>query len=911
MSAPSFRGAPVPGHSSRGGPPAPRLTLVAASWSTQTARYLVGQALCPRCDSVLDSPDSCRNCQADLTSPIASQVQEASVRAAEAIIARQYLIDTLTSVRPASRPVSRPVSRPGVVAADPQPRVTPDPVVPSGSQVSVQSVLAVVGAALFAIAAIVFTFLNPDLTNFGTRTAIVGSVTLLFLGGAWLLARAKLQFSAEAVGALGMVFLVLDVWALSTLAGPGISGWAIVGGATVVASVIMVFFASRARIRTWLWIGLVGIAVTPAFFGYAAGGIWAATLGHVAAAVFALGVHEVIRRLRTRFAAPLAVDRLTATLIQLGFGTIVLVQLSASPGVVQSAAVIGVLAVVAALNTRNQFAVFGSLVAGALFVTATSILPLALDAVDLRWQIALVPLAGAVGVAALAGFALADATPARTTIRRPALLLGGWFVALLCAVPAAFAGAQLFSALDPLGDATDGGTAILGVAAASAGSLALSLIQRRIAVTDSTPFDGALARRALAVALWAAILSILATSAWTGLPDVGRVIVALGIALTLSVLVTRVHRVRSSPLVLRTPIVVGAHLALVLAAAMAWSSNPFSIVGDACTVILVLAVARTVPCRFRWMHSATGFAFALVVVAHALALAGLDTIPVLCLTTSVASLFALAVTLVRRLGAAFWLSILAVTAVPFLIGIASVLFVRSGWTALSTGVTFALALTLVVTRRPGVSRILRAFAAALLVPTLSVVVVCLGAQLIVVSASPITLPVIALIVACVLPSSGAIGSWLLRRGLPDVDVRAVTRWIEVSALVTGALAVVVALVRAAAGLGTSLLVLLIIGFGAAVTAITTGRRYAWAVSAHPAGSTRRLSSIWFSARSLQCGTTGSRSGRSGCLPSGSWPSWSRPPYARSRAPSLCHRSGSCSCSAGAPRWRAGANGSCV
>jgi hypothetical protein len=759
--------------------------------------------------------------------PIAVRVREASERAAEAITARQVLIDTLPSVRRESPSVSAP----SFVAAVYEPLATSGTVVPSGSQVSVQSVLAVVGAALFAIAAIVFTFLNPDLTNFGTRTAIVGSVTLLFLAGAWFLARAKLQFSAEAIGALGTVFLVLDVWALSTLAGPGISGWVIGGTATLVASILMVVLASRARIRTWLWIGLVGIAVTPAFFGYAAGGLWAATLGHVGVVVVALGVHEMIRRLRTRFAAPLAVDRLTATLIQIGFATITLVQLFASPGVVQSAAVIGVLAVVAALNTRNQFAVFGSLVAGALFVTAISILPLALDAVDLRWQIALFPLAGAVGVAALAGFALADATRARTTIRRPALLLGGWFVALLCAAPAAvFAAAQVFSALDPLGDATDGGSAILGVAAASAGSLALSLIQPRLAVDYSTPFDAALARRSLAVALWAALLSILATSAWTGLPDVGRVIVALGIALTLSVLVTRVHRIRSSPLVLRTPIVVGAHLSLVLAGAVAWSSNPFSIVGDACAVLLVLAVARTVPSRFRWMHSATGFAFALVVVAHALALASLDTIPVLCLTTSVASLFALAVTLVRRLGAAFWLSILAVTAVPFLIGIASVLFVRSGWTALSTGVTFALALTLVVTRRPGVSRMLRAFAAALLVPTLAVVVVCLGAQLIVVSASPITLPVIALIVACVLPSSGAIGSSLLRRGLPEVDVLAVTRWIEVSALVTGALAVVVALVRAAAGLGTSLLVLLIIGLGAAVTAVTTGRRYGWAVA---------------------------------------------------------------------------------
>ncbi|TPX00922.1 hypothetical protein FJ656_30275, partial [Schumannella luteola] len=93
------------------------------------------------------------------------------------------------------------------------------------SAISLQSVLAVVGAGLLAVAAIVFTFLNPDLTDFGTRTTIIAVVTALFLGGAWLLHSRRLQFSAEAIGALGMVFLALDVWAFSRVAPPDVSGW--------------------------------------------------------------------------------------------------------------------------------------------------------------------------------------------------------------------------------------------------------------------------------------------------------------------------------------------------------------------------------------------------------------------------------------------------------------------------------------------------------------------------------------------------------------------------------------------------------------------------------------------------------------------------------------------------------------
>ena len=254
------------------------------------------------------------------------------------------------------------------------------------------------------------------------------------------------------------------------------------------------------------------------------------------------------------------------------------------------------------------------------------------------------------------------------------------------------------------------------------------------------------------------------------------------------------------------------------------------VAGGALSVAVLAVLARTVPAVIRPLYLGVAYAYALIVFAAGLNLVHVETIAVLCLTTTLAALTALAATLIRRLSAASWYAVLIVTAVPFLIGVGSVLADRSGWTALSTGVTFLLALTLLLTTRPGLNRFVRSLAAALLVPSLAVVVVCLGAQVLAVSASPVTLPIIAVIVACTLPSTGLIRAALERRGIPAPHAASAQVWIEVSTLVTAALSVVLALVRAAAGLGTSCLVLLIIGLGAAAMALFAKRRYGWVLA---------------------------------------------------------------------------------
>ena len=242
-----------------------------------------------------------------------------------------------------------------------------------------QSVLAVAGAALVAVAAIVFTFLNPDLTDFTTRSLIVGAITVVFLGSAWLLVRAKLQFSAEAVGALGMVFVALDVWAFSTLA-PQLSGWVFAGIGTALASGVMILIAWLARIRTWLWAGLLGLTIVPALFAYAAGNPWITIIGHLAVGFAALAVHDAARALGPRFGSGLRVERTTATVVELVVAVVVVVSTMLLPqfravDALGVSAVILALAVLAAASTRHQLPRLWSLLAGAFLVSAFALVP--------------------------------------------------------------------------------------------------------------------------------------------------------------------------------------------------------------------------------------------------------------------------------------------------------------------------------------------------------------------------------------------------------------------------------------------------------------------------------------------------------------------------------------------------------
>ena len=791
-----------------------------STWSVNVAEYLLQQSTCPRCGASLTQPGMCPGCRADLGGSVAAEVWEASGRAAEAVLFRQSVIDRLPTVESgtvATLP-AKPTAAASIASADSVTAVIASP--GRSSQISVQSVLAVAGAGLLAVAAVVFTFLNPELTNFGTRTAIVGGVTVLFGTGAWLLGRRGLGFSAEAIGALGAVFLALDVWAFSQIAPVGVSGFVFAGIGTLMVSSVLVCVAVATRLRIWLWTGIVGVALAPALLGYAADNAWIIAIGFVVAGFMALGMHSVLDAVSNRFSSPLRTDHITASVLGLIASVIAFGHqwlLAGSDPSTYSAGIAGLLlslAALAALNSRFGARRLWSIAAGALFAAAFIQLPTSVGIHTADWSLALIP--AAVGLGFVAVLALASVGIIHRLIHARAAIVGGWAILLAVTVPAAVVAlGQISAPLDRGASLELTLSSILGLASAAAATVPL----RRIAWF------------AAPVALWISVLAALTIATWDSFTQPTQVAVALGVAGVLTVLVSRVGPVARSAARLRAPLIAGAHSLVLVAAVVGWTSPNLSVIGGSAVVVAILIVSFSLPRAFRPLHVAAAYGYALVVFGDGMSQLRLETIAVLCLVTSVASLAALGATLNRRLGTRYWYAMLIVTAVPFLIGVASVLLVRSGWTALSTGVTFALALTLVVSRRPGVTVFLRAAAAALLVPALAVVVICLGAQVLAVSASPSTLPVIATIVAVVLPNTGRIAEALIRHGLGSADVRMVRTAIEVSSLITGALAVLLALVRVAAGFDTSFFVLVILGLGGAASAVFARRRYGWIVAA--------------------------------------------------------------------------------
>lgn len=813
-------------------------------WTDEAARYVASETACPRCDTRLDSPGWCQNCGADLGGAVATTLRASSLLVAQSLTQRQHLIDSLPTVTASHPVVTAAVATSAVVAPAVVSAVAPLVPTRPSSQISVQSVLAIAGAALFAVAAFVFTFLNPDLTNFGTRTVILAAVTLLFLGGAWLLARRNVQFSSEAIGALGMVFLALDIWSLSTIAPPGVSGWVFAALGTLASAVVMSAVAAVARIRSWLWLALVGLSITPAFFGYAADNHWITAVGHIVVGFVALGSHQIIRRLESRFGNRLRAEHMAASVIQIIALAVVVVQLftldtpDVTSRVLRTTAVLAALAVLAILTRTHAPVRFWSFVAGALFLTAVSILPFALDLVDGTWYTGLVPLAGAIALTVVGAVATV------TCVRPSAMVNGAWAAALAGGIPTALlaVGQIIVRIADSSAShasvrlSSDLGLAtIVGLASVSLGSWALSLF-------PTGPQSARMAVTTRSVSLWACSLALLTLTSWNVLAHWAQAATGVVLALLVSAVLTRLPSASTARRVLRIPLSVGAHALLLLVAIIAAQDSTITVVAGVGVVVGLAAVARTVSAKVRPVHLGIGYGYALAVVATGLDLAHVDNIAVLCLTTTLASIVALGATLTRWLKVNSWYAVLIVTVIPFAIGIVSVLLVRSGWTALSTAVAFALALALVLTRRRALPRPLRAGAAALLVPALSVVVVCLGAQILTVSASPVTLPIIAVIVACTLPTTALIGSALARYGLASADARVARVWIEISSLATAAIAVLLALVRTAAGLPTTFLVLLIFGIGAAATAFVAGRRYGWWVAG--ASCTGALWCVW-------------------------------------------------------------------
>lgn len=813
------------------------------TWGEAVARHLLDQATCPICQGDL-AEGWCPTCGSDLRGPVGSELWRASLTAAGAMRARDAVLQRIPSVSTAghAQPSAPAQSAPAPSAATsaPTPVTGPRTAPAPQSSATVQSVLATAGAGLVAVAAVVFTYLNPDLADRALRSVIVGLITLLFLGGAWLLARRGLRFSAEAVGALGLVFAGLDIHAVAQLAAPEVHPWLTAAVITAVVAPAVRSAGRRRRIRVWQWVAVVALTLTPAMLGAAGGTSLSATAGALGVAFAGAAAIEFLRP-----PAPERVTLVATQVIASACALLLVWRIEIDDVSLFLLAVSGVLALGTAhalLAARQALTPLWAFVAGVTGATAIVLAVYAVPAVreiDASWQLAIVAAAASVALALVGTL-----VPLPRRVPR-GLVAGGALTVFALPVVALVASAAVTGALTvaafvgaaPWGDGpgiTGVGTPLgLGVVSAGLGAFHLLARTRGGIVRLASP-----AAR-LSLAALAVSLLVLACGGLLVLPAAIAVLTVMVLAVAA---VIRWMPARVAGRGVRAIMVASAHLALAAAVMVAWRDSAAVPIAGVATLVGLVALAAVQPPRWRFLHVAAGFSYALVVVATALGEGGVDGIARLCLTASAGLLVAIATTYLPAVGARSWQAVLVVSAVPFGIGVLQVLEERSGWTALSTGLMFVLALTLLLTRRPGLTVPVRTAAAAMLVPTLAVMVVCLGAQLLDSSGSPVALPIVAVLVGLALPASASVHDVLLRRGRSAFAADAARVATEASALLTGVIAIGLSVGREAAGLGTTLIVLLVIGFGAIAAGLFTARRYAWAVAG--ASFTGALWCVW-------------------------------------------------------------------
>lgn len=752
----------------------------------------------------------------------------------------------------------------------------------SGGDAPLQSLLSLAGAGLVGTAAIVFSFFTPDLLE-AARTAIVAATGALFALGAVVLARRRLRFSAETVAGLALVFVALAAHGVVTAA-TGVDPWLLGALLTAAASGTLLAFAGRAGLRLWLWAGAVGLSLAPAMLaGVAGAGDWA-PLAFIAAAFVARGEVALLPRLGARFpdpraegsaaaivedavtqpgarkepppadpareelssspsaetapsrrpTAPFAVERgsliavqafAIATVLAISAGRLVLFS-----GGVPVLALAAVLVCVHALLSARQGAAAGwSIVAGVAGSGAPVLVALSV-APGMSFPWFLVICAAGVGL----GLVLLGAVlPLPRGVRPVAVAAGATGVLAVALLPgvmfAAFAGVTTLSRLAVRSESPaavpvpEGGWAFvasLAIGAAALGGVAVLSGRRR----------SAMFRRTFAtLAILPAALAVLAVGGSGLLPAwlcIGILLVA-GVAIALAV---RVPRPRVGELA-RMLLILVAHLDVLLAALVGAADPVLMPLAGTVTIAALFALGAALPQGWRFGLVGVGFGYALVVLAAALGQAGLGGVALLSLTATAGLLAVAVITVLPFVPARSWLAALVVAAAPFAIGVAQVVVERSGWTALPTAAMSVLAVLLMATGRDGAVPAVRLLAAAVLVPSLAVSVLCLGAQLLPTSASPVVLPLIAALVAGVLPCTRRIRVVLAERGVGRILAAQLQHALEAGALLTGALAVLLAVVRPAAGFGTACLVLAVLAAGAGIAAITTRRRHLRAVAA--------------------------------------------------------------------------------
>jgi len=820
-------------------------------WTQSAVARLLNFSVCPRCGESRIQEGVCQVCKADLRGDTAIELAEASRSAVALLEQRQSIIDRLPTADPIQRAAAQPDPYAGYSAAPipVRPDGTSTPTVPlappslaapaqysSSSQLSLQSVLAVAGAGLFAVAAIFFTFLSPELEGQqDLRSIIVAATTVVFLVGAWLLTRAGLAFSGETVGALGMVFVAIDVWSVTRYAHDPVDAWTAGAIATLVAGAVLIAIALLARIRTWLWTGVVALALVPAFFGYGAAHDWYSILGHVGTGFAAIAIVTLLPLLAGRFSRSLGAERVTLVILRLLVVSVVVVQLVAvAPPApldqfLSAAAVVLALAVIAALSTRDSLPAIWSFGAGSLAAIAAAIVPVTWSGqLDDSWFVALIPVAALAALTVLV--LVVQVAPRAGRFQTLVAVVGAWIVTVAFAVPAGLLALILnVTTNDMLGIDESSIATLLGVTVPFAAGALVAVLAPRLARTERTA--AAVRTIAASSAVWFGMYAVLTLSSLSVLTVEARLSIGILAAVIVAIVVWKVGFVSRSPLSIRVPLVLGAHVLLLHAFVQAWPERVPGTIAQVAIIAAIVLVSFTVARVVRPVHIGVALALALLVFSGALLEYSTLTVDVVVsLTATLGLVAAIAATLVSRLRNEYWYAALVVSAIPFTLALGWRVVDDTAWTALPAGTAALLGIALLVFQRPGDLAVLRALGAAIIVPALAVVTIGIVPALTAGSGSPIVLPIVAGIVALVLPFTVAVGRVLESLGISVDDARAARLALEASSLVTAGVAVVIALFRAAAGFDTTFLVLAIVGLGGAATALFSGRRYGWVIT---------------------------------------------------------------------------------
>jgi hypothetical protein len=400
----------------------------------------------------------------------------AQADAAQTSLVQTSLVQTsaaLTSAPPGSATVPAPadadIQSPHPVVAGRPGSTTPAPPAadaPTGpaphKRSGVQIVLLIVGVTLVSIAAIFFLTVAFIFTGLAFKAAVVAVLTLGTLVTAALLRRKRLVATAEGIGALAVVLVLLDVWAMRQLNlfgladGDGLLYW---GGALLVCTALFLAWHALSNLRV---ASVAGFSVAAPAVGLLAAGL--ATDADPLTRLFVAGAGGAAGALLHRFTLPgsagiwPSLDRRPERAALLTVAGVSLFSSASLAGLVEPATVWAPLVafgVVAVLATAHAVTVLGrpqpgvaARVAAHVFV-ALAVLAAVLGVVVCAWRsesIGLLSVPLLVAVAIALAFELAwRRTPAG--YGRSALLTGGLTAAILGFATGA---AVLFTAALPL-----------------------------------------------------------------------------------------------------------------------------------------------------------------------------------------------------------------------------------------------------------------------------------------------------------------------------------------------------------------------------------------------------------------------------------------------------------------------------